>query len=437
MEAFGASAGAAGAGTRYVPSLSDVRTALLSVAVSTDGAGMVDQLRELEDLKSLAAARQAEIAVAFDHSLRQEQASAGVPADEQGTGVGTQVALARRESPARGGRLLGLAKALTEMPRTFTAFRSGQLNEWRTTQVVKETACLSVEDRFTVDEELAADSGTFDGAGDRATIGAVRAAAYRRDPLSVTKRASHAVTERTVTLRPAPDTMAYVTALLPVAQGVAAFAALTRQANTLKSSGDERSKGAIMADTLVERVTGTPGGITGIEVQLVMTDRTLFQGDSEPARLTGYGVVPAGGPDKPLREQRLVRNPQAPRKGQSSKPGFAGFIQLPEQANSLRWTRRPGFFPPDSNASCRSGMIPAAPRFATRPSAITTTSSPGITRAQRFIKTAKASANRATTLKKQPAGRSGQFLEQGIRWNLQPPPAIPTARWRHHCLACP
>jgi hypothetical protein len=48
-----------------------------------------------------------------------------------------------------------------------------------------------------------------------------------------------------------------------------------------------------MADDLVERVTGTPGGITGIEIQLVMTDRTLFQGDSEPARLPGYGIVPA------------------------------------------------------------------------------------------------------------------------------------------------
>jgi hypothetical protein len=43
----------------------------------------------------------------------------------------------------------------------------------------------------------------------------------------------------------------------------------------------------------VERATGTPGGITGIEIQLIMTDRTLFQGDSEPARLPGYGVVPA------------------------------------------------------------------------------------------------------------------------------------------------
>ena len=49
-----------------------------------------------------------------------------------------------------------------------------------------------------------------------------------------------------------------------------------------------------MADALVERTTGTPGGISGIEIQLVMTDRTLFQGDSEPARLPGYGIVPAG-----------------------------------------------------------------------------------------------------------------------------------------------
>ncbi|SDK70343.1 HNH endonuclease [Arthrobacter sp. ov407] len=49
-----------------------------------------------------------------------------------------------------------------------------------------------------------------------------------------------------------------------------------------------------MADTLVERSTGTPAGITGVEIQLIMTDRTLFQADSEPARLPGYGTVPAG-----------------------------------------------------------------------------------------------------------------------------------------------
>ena len=180
------------------------------------------------------------------------------------------------------------------MPHTLAALETGQLNEWRATLLVKETACLSAEDRAAVDAELAPDTGTFDGAGDRRIIAAARAAAYRRDPRSVTQRASHAATERHVSLRPAPDTMCYLTALLPVAAGVAVYAALTRHADTLRAAGDPRTRGQLMADALVERTTGTPGGISGIEIQLVMTDRTLFQGDSEPARLPGYGIVPAG-----------------------------------------------------------------------------------------------------------------------------------------------
>ncbi|WP_231745637.1 HNH endonuclease signature motif containing protein [Arthrobacter sp. EpRS71] len=266
----------------------------------------MEQLRVLEEMKSAITALQARVAVAFDLAQRAEQAEAGVPVSERGQGVGAQVALARRESPNRGSRLLGLAKALVvEMPHTLAALQSGQLNEWRATLLVKETACLSVEDRAAVDEELAADAGTFDGKGDRAIVAAVKAAAYRRDPRSVAGRAARAASERTVSLRPAPDTMTYLTALLPVAQGVAVYAALTRAADSARSIGGTGSggtsgsgstvptRGQVMADTLVERVTGTPGGFSGINLDLVMTDRTLFQGDSEPARLKGYGIVPA------------------------------------------------------------------------------------------------------------------------------------------------
>ena len=275
------------------PSFADVVDLLARVAAPADGAGMIDQIRGLEDLKSLAGARQAELAVAFDLSQRREQAAAGVASGEQGAGVAAQIALARRESPARGSRLLGLAKTLTGMPRTFAAFRAGLLNEWRVTLVVKETICLTREDRAGVDEELAADAGALDGMGDKAIITAARAAAYRRNPASVAKRAARAVGERCVSLRPAPDTMAYLTALLPVSQGVAAYAALAKDADSARSGGDERSRGQVMADTLVERVTGTPGGISGVEIQLVMTDRTLLQTDAEPARLPGYGTIPA------------------------------------------------------------------------------------------------------------------------------------------------
>ena len=276
------------------PAADDAGLVLRGGVPEEDGARVIAEIRSLEDQKSALAARQARLSVAFDLLQRREQSDAGMPAAELGSGVGAQIALARRESPAKGSRLLGLAKALVaEMPHTLAALEAGQLNEWRATLLVKETACLSAEDRAAVDAELAPDTGTFDGAGDRKIIAAARTAAYRRDPRSVTQRASHAATERHVSLRPAPDTMCYLTALLPVTQGVAVYAGLTRHADTLRNSGDPRTRGQLMADTLVERTTGKAGGISGIEIQLVMTDRTLFQGDSEPARLPGYGIVPA------------------------------------------------------------------------------------------------------------------------------------------------
>ncbi|WP_261382625.1 HNH endonuclease signature motif containing protein [Arthrobacter sp. UKPF54-2] len=297
----------------------DLSLILAALPCPATAAGLIDEIRELEDRKSALAARQARLAVAFDVLQRREQADAGLPADQLGAGVGAQIALARRESPARGGRLLGLAKALvTEMPHTLAALETGQLSEWRATLLVRETACLTATDRAAVDEELAPDAGTFSGAGDRAIIAAARSAAYRRDPRSVTERAAHAETERHVSLRPAPDTMCYVTALLPVAAGVAVHAALTRAADTAHSAGDTRSRGQLMADTFVERVTGAPGGVSGIEIQLVMTDRTLFQGDSEPARLPGYGIVPAGW------ASALLQNARTAAAGDSGGAGDGG-----------------------------------------------------------------------------------------------------------------
>jgi hypothetical protein len=165
MEAIQGLAREVTAGNRAVPSVADVLELLAAVPVAMDGPGKIDQLRGFEDVKSAVAAKQARIAVAYDLGVRREQAAAGVPADDCGAGVGAEIALARRESPSRGSRLLGLGKALVEMPHTFAALESGQLNEWRATLVVKETACLSVEDRAAVDEEIAADPAPWPVAG--------------------------------------------------------------------------------------------------------------------------------------------------------------------------------------------------------------------------------------------------------------------------------
>lgn len=253
---------------------------------------LIERIAELERVKSAAAAGQARLAVALDTARRAAEAAAGVPAARRGRGVAGEVALARRDSPTRGGRHLGFAKALVhEMPHTLAALECGALSEWRATLIVRESACLEIEDRRRLDAEMCADPAGLDGMGDARVAAAAKAIAYRLDPHAVVDRAAKAEDERTVTIRPAPDTMTYVTALLPVAQGVSVYAALRREADT---RGDGRSRGQVMADTLVERVTGREAAVpTPFAVNLVLTDETLLGGADAPADIAGYGPIPA------------------------------------------------------------------------------------------------------------------------------------------------
>ncbi|HYZ69850.1 MAG TPA: DUF222 domain-containing protein [Mycobacterium sp.] len=253
---------------------------------------LVEQIDWLERVKSAAAAGQARAAAALDERRRAAEAAAGVPRAKQGRGVASEVALARRDSPARGGRHLGLATALVhEMPHTLAALECGALSEWRATLIVRESACLDVEDRRVLDAELCGDIGNLDGMGDARIAAAAKEIACRLDVQAVVDRAAKAEKDRTVTIRPAPDTMTYVTALLPVAQGVGVYAALKRAADT---TFDDRCRGQVMADTLVERVMGRPAEQPKpVALNLVMSDQTLLGDDNSPAVVEGYGPIPA------------------------------------------------------------------------------------------------------------------------------------------------
>ena len=167
------------------------------------------------------------------------------------------MALARRESPSQGGRHLGLAKALVdEMPHTLAALTAGHISEWRATLLVRETACLSPGGPRPGRRGAPRRPGRVDGMGDQSLVSAARRLAYQLDPEAALRRVARAEGERRVTLRPAPDTMTNLGALLPVTQGVAAYAALVSAADSARAAGDPRSRGQVMADTLVERVTG-------------------------------------------------------------------------------------------------------------------------------------------------------------------------------------
>ena len=255
-------------------------------------AELVDQIAVMERLKSGLAAAQARVTARLDARRRARESAAGVPAAQRGKGLGREVALARRDSVRKGDRHLGFARALVrEMPHTLAALTRGEISEWRATLVVQATAVLSAEHRAMVDAELA---GALAGLGDKQVAARARAIGYRLDPGSALRRVRGAHGDRRVGLRPAPDTMSYLTGFLPVAQGVACHAALARHADSLRARGDSRSRGQIMADTLVERVTGQATADAGdAEIGLVMTDRTLFGAADTPARLAGYGPIPA------------------------------------------------------------------------------------------------------------------------------------------------
>ena len=263
-----------------------------------DDAARIDLLRSLEELKCVAEGAQAEVAAAFDASQRRAQAERGVPAERQGRGVDVQVAWARRESPHQGRRHVSLARILPELPHTRSAFRAGRITELRALIIARETSCLSLEDRLVVDRAISGDPEALESYSDRVVEAELKKLVPRLDPAAVAQRRRRAESERCVTVRPAPDTMAYLTVLLPVAQAVSCYAALAAAADSATAEGTPKSRGQVMADTLVSRVTGA-GLLDGrpvvpVSVGLVMSDRALLAAADDSAHLEGYGPVPAG-----------------------------------------------------------------------------------------------------------------------------------------------
>ncbi|GAA4430181.1 HNH endonuclease signature motif containing protein [Georgenia halophila] len=243
--------------TTIAGQVEELRAVLAEADIGQHPGELVDLLSGLEALKDTACAPQADAAVALDAGRRLQEAELGVPARRRGRGVASEIALARRESPNRGQKLLSLAKMLrTEMPNTLARSRAGELSEWRAMVLARETACLTREHREAVDAELCDDPATLAGVGTGELVARVRSRAVELDQGALVERAKRAENERRVSIRPAPDTMCYLTALLPVGQGVAAYAALTKDAEAMGMSGDPRGKGQLMADLLTARAAG-------------------------------------------------------------------------------------------------------------------------------------------------------------------------------------
>jgi hypothetical protein len=261
----------------------------------------VDLLGELEAMKNTVAAAQARLAVALEEATRADEAKQSIRADRRGRGVPSQVGAAMQSSPHAGSVFLATARAwITGMPHTFDALRTGVLSQWRATLLVRETSHLSAEHRARIDEEICGPTNraALARTGTRRLVARVKELAGQLDVHACVKRNAKATGERCVSMRPAPDLMVYLTALVPVQQGVQAYAQLKKHAEAAKATGDERGAGQIMADTLIERVTGREpchADDVPVTINLLVSDQTLLANGDQPSNDQAGSDQPGNG----------------------------------------------------------------------------------------------------------------------------------------------
>ena len=261
-------------------------------------ADRIDRIATFEQLRgALAAAQQAEM-VAFARSQVDthiaHSAEHALDPRAVGRGIGDQIGLACHTSPFHGSRRLTIARTLTfDLPGVRELLAAGRISEDIATVVVSETRHLDSEHRRLVDQQII--DGGIDHLSPARATALVRKLAYDADRAGYVARGRTARTDRRVGLRPAPDTMSVLSGLLPVEQGVACLAALRQHTDAVVAAGDARTRDQIMADTLVERVTGqTHAADVNVEVGIVVPADALLDPDhGGAADITGYGPVPA------------------------------------------------------------------------------------------------------------------------------------------------
>jgi len=253
--------------------------------IVTRGSTRIDAIRELDRTIRAAQAEQiSQIAALLD-----ERTALMVGTGDPCLSVIGEVSMARNIGPTAAGAQLELAMGMSRLPQVFTLFASGVISEATARAVARETRGLNVDDDVVADGEIAAKIVGMTAtqarqAAARIVIGIDAEAAHQR------ARRNRA--DARVSMTPETDGVATLHARGPAEHILAAFKSLDDWATGLRSAGDVRTRGQLMCETLVERVTGlTHADDLGVEIQLVLDAETLLAGGDTPVELDGYGPL--------------------------------------------------------------------------------------------------------------------------------------------------
>ena len=260
-------------------------------------AELIDGIAEFEAARSALEAAQAEWTRVFARAEAAHQIDRGLTEPEKiERTIAGQLSPACRVSVTEARKRVRVARDLHDgLDHLRALFHAGALSAHKVSTVVAETAHLGTAERAEVDHLLAIEG--IDGRGVGKLRDLARRLAAQVAPGKFRARCAAARTGRRVTLRPSADGMTDLTAHLPAEQGAACYAALQKAFNevSVNPAPLTRSRGQVMADTLVERVTGQAAAEdVNVEVQVVVPIEALIDPDSHPlpAEIPGHGPVP-------------------------------------------------------------------------------------------------------------------------------------------------
>ena len=232
------------------------------------------------------------------------------------------VALSRKK-PQQGSRIyLDAVRVLREdMPYLESRFAAGDLSEEQVMAILAPLMELPRDDRYGFDQKFSEHPAMFDGLG---TAQSTDAARKYVDGLHGEKRTDqlHDADESRYLRCQTEDKCVRVYGRLPLPEGLALKRRLERDARVAAQTGDRRSRDQLMCDFFIGAVTGTGGGPTPLtlDLQLIMTERSLFLGAKEPAFIPGYGVVPSQYARRLLASPYNIIDPEDERYSRSMAP---------------------------------------------------------------------------------------------------------------------
>lgn len=278
-----------------VDGIRTVALALGRAPIEVEPFEMVEGIGALESLKSCASAVQAEITCSHADAVTADRTERGVLDKHPRWGIGADVAMARHESPRSGVEYVNFCQLLVPgLPFTLQGLKYGVVNAAEAQVIYRETRHLDAVARAEIDARLFTDVHTCFGLGGTKLAAMIRhwALAYAGD--AETDLADKAMKDRYVNVYPLDAHRMKLVGILPTEYGVAIAQVLARETGHAQTAGDARNCAQVAADTFLEALTGVrdPANFP-VQLGLVMTDRTLFQGHPEPAYLQGYGIISA------------------------------------------------------------------------------------------------------------------------------------------------